>query len=141
MAISRRSLLTQTLSAGSAALLAGSPLRAGPAGRFTFDFDRQNPFEWLIALALAKVSGQPSIVIGDAPKDWLKPHHIDSLFEMVQSKTECASVSSRRSSNRDDYNVKTASTVGHEARYLIASYRHGLFPMSHKNSSSWPMDP
>lgn len=142
MALSRRRWLTRSLAVGSVVLLAEGPGAAGAnPNAFAFAFDKQNPFEWLAALVLEKANGRPAVVIGDAPKGWLKPHHVDALLEMINSSIACASVSSMRSSNLADNAVKTPSTVGHEALYLVASYRHGLFPMSHRNSSIWPMDP
>jgi hypothetical protein len=71
------------------------------------------------------------VTLGDAPKDWIKKEHIGLLVLLMDSKEPCAAVYPGRSSEvfPGSKGVKP-STVGHEAAYLIASYRHGLFPMS-----------
>ena len=137
---SRREILAHSLLVGSAVLPVSARFPPPRTYDVRFDFETQNPFEWLLTLVLAKVNGQHAVVTGDAPQDWLQIHHIDSLLEMAESEIECASVGSRRSSNSADYEVQTPSKIGHEAMYLISSFRHGLFPMSHRNSTLWPMD-
>lgn len=141
MVTSRRDVLAQSLVVGSAFFLARQGTAAPRADEVSFDFEKQNPFEWLIILIQAQLAGQHAVVTGDAPQGWLKAHHIDPLLEMIGSQIECASVGSQRSSNLADSEVRTVSTIGHEAMYLIASYRHGLFPISHRNSTRWPLDP
>jgi hypothetical protein len=99
------------------------------------------PFEFLAFLIRQHDRGAVAVTLGDAPKGWIKKDHIGLLVLLLDSKEPCASVYPGRSSqalfleNGDNKLVKP-STVGHEAAYLIASYRHGLFPMSGTNVSS-----
>lgn len=92
---------------------------------------KKEPFEFLAFLIRQHDRGSVTVTLGDAPKGWIRKEHIGLLVLLLDSKEPCASVYPGRSSEviPGSKGVKP-STVGREAAYLIASYRHGLFPMS-----------
>lgn len=110
---------------------------AKPQGSFGFehsDWDKE-PFEFLAFLIRQHDRGGLEVTVGDAPRDWIRKEHIGLLVLLLDSKEPCASVYPARSSRvripgGADSEPAKASTIGQEAAYLIASYRHGLFPMS-----------
>jgi hypothetical protein len=105
--------------------------KAGSFGREAADWKKE-PFEFLALLIRQHEQGVVSVIVGDAPKSWIKKEHIGLLILLLDSKEPCASVYPGRSSEifPGRNGVKT-STVGQEAAYLIESYRHiGTFPKS-----------
>lgn len=105
-----------------------------PQSHFGFeDADwKKEPFEFLAFLIRQHDRGAVTVTLGNAPRGWIKKEHVGLLVLLLDSKEPCASVYPGRSSEvfPGRKGVKP-STVGHEAAYLIASYRHmGTFPMS-----------
>jgi hypothetical protein len=100
-------------------------------GREDSDWKKE-PFEFLAFLIRQHDRGAVTITLGDAPKGWIKKEHIGLLVLLLDSKEPCASVYPGRSSEVfPGSKGAKPSTVGHEAAYLIASYRQtGTFPMS-----------
>lgn len=98
---------------------------------------KKEPFEFLAFLIRQHDRGRVSVTLGNAPRGWIKKKHIGLLVLLLDSEEPCASVYPGRSSRLPPglEEIKP-STVGHEAAYLIASYRHGLFPMSGTEISS-----
>jgi hypothetical protein len=99
-------------------------------GREAADWKKE-PFEFLAFLIRQHERGAVMVTLGNAPKDWIKKEHIGLLVLLMDSKEPCAAVYPGRSSEVfPGSKGAKPSIVGHEAAYLIASYRHGLFPMS-----------
>lgn len=127
--------------AGTLLLTAGlifafaSEVRSTPKN--DFQWEEKGPFEFIAYLIRQDESGMKKIQIEDAPEGWLQKEHIDLLVLLLDSDEPCASVGSMRSSFIDfDGKDQKSSTVGHEAAYLIESYRHGLFPKFAVNTSA-----
>jgi hypothetical protein len=70
-----------------------------------------------------------------APKNWISVDDIPQLIKLLNSKTPCASVAMTISSYYSD----KASTIGHEAAFLIEGFRKGRYP-SELNSIHWKAD-
>ena len=101
-----------------------------------FDYGKKGPFEFLAFLIRLDERGVKVVSVADAPENWIRKEHLPLLVHLLESKEPCASVGSMRSSRIDFGKDHKPSTVGHEAAYLIESYRHGLFPKYAVNSSS-----
>ena len=110
---------------------------SGPSPREDFNWNEKGPFEFIAHLIRQDHSGVKKIQIDDAPEGWLQKEHMELLVLLLDSNEPCASVGSMRSSfvDRDGKDQKS-STVGHEAAYLIESYRHGLYPKFAVNTSA-----
>lgn len=117
-------------------LLSLSPaVGADPRAERQFDFSKGEPFEFIAYLIRQEERGLKTIQIPDAPKVWIKEEHLRLLVLLLDSNEPCASVGSFRSSRIPTERDQRPSTVGHEAAYMIESYRHGLFPKYAVNTS------
>ena len=101
-----------------------------------FDYGKKGPFEFLAFLIRLDERGVKVVSVADAPENWIRKEHLPLLVQLLESKEPCASVGSMRSSRLVAEKDRKSSTVGHEAAYLIESFRHGLFPKYAVNSSS-----
>ncbi|MEM7390909.1 MAG: hypothetical protein AAF492_01070 [Verrucomicrobiota bacterium] len=115
--------------------------KAGPVLELTFDFSRNGPFEFIAHLIRQEERGAKMISIPSAPDDWIQKDHIDLLIQLMDSEEPCASIFPWRSSIIPHGKDVKTSTVGHEAAYLIQSFRHAtLYPSSIHLSSSLEVD-
>jgi hypothetical protein len=106
-----------------------------------FDWAHKGPVEFLAYLIRQEDRGVKNVSVSDAPSGWIGRQHLDVLVGLMDSDEPCASVGSRRSSSIPTAKDLSASTVGHEAAYLIEGYRHGLFPKYAANcSANVPVD-
>ena len=101
-----------------------------------FDFAKKGPFEFIAHLIRQEERGVKRILVPDAPEGWIQERHLGLLVLLLDSDEPCASVGSMRSSRLPTKEDSRTSTVGHEAAYLIESYRHGLFPKYAVNTSA-----
>lgn len=86
-----------------------------------FDFAKQGPLAFLSYLRENK--SQTMVTMREPILDWIKAEHVPALFEVLNSKEECASVTLLSSSR-----IRSGSTVGDEAALLIAGYRAKQYP-------------
>src|SRR5262249_49530548 len=101
----------------------------------TFDFAKKRPLDLLIHLARLEAKGQTNLFIEAAPEGWIKAYHLPCLMELLDSNEPCASVTCTLSSVID--RSGRPSTIGHEAAYLIKSFREGRrYPCNAGASSS-----
>lgn len=121
----------------SAGLILAFANEVNSTTRDDFNWNEKGPFEFIAFLIRQDESGVKRIQIDDAPEGWLQKEHLELLVLLLDSNEPCASVGSMRSSfvDRDGKDQKS-STVGHEAAYLIESYRHGLYPKFAVNTSA-----
>jgi hypothetical protein len=101
-----------------------------------FDWAKKGPVEFIAYLIRQEDRGVKNVSVSDAPKDWIARRHIDVLIGLMDSNEPCASVGSRRSSRLPTDQDLKVSTLGHEAAYLIESYRHGFYPKYAVNCSA-----
>ena len=92
-----------------------------------FDWQLKGPVEFLMFLQ-EQYTKWPKVLsfytVWGEHRDWIKAEDIPILFEMTSDPTPCLSVMSVYSSVL----ISDPSTVGHEALYLIAAYRAGVYP-------------
>jgi hypothetical protein len=101
-----------------------------------FDWAKKGPVEFIAYLIRQEDRGVKNVSVSDAPKGWIARRHLDVLIALMDSDEPCASVGSHRSSRLPTSADWTVSTIGHEAAYLIESYRHGLYPKYAVNCSA-----
>lgn len=108
---------------------------------------KKEPFEFLAFLIRQHDRGAVMVTLNIAPRDWIKKEHIGLLMLLLDSKEPCAPVYSAASSGIPPgmpgvpgSKAVKSSTVGHEAAYLIASYRRGPYPNSVEVSSDLEFD-
>ena len=101
-----------------------------------FDWQSKGPMEFLDFLK-KQYEQWPKVssfyTVWGEHYDWIKAEDIPLLFEMASDPTPCQSVLSTASST--DLTAES-STVGHEALYLIAGYKAGVYP-TELNSTKW----
>lgn len=116
----------------------------GPLDGAGAPFPGDEPLAFLEALT---TTDRAFVVVPDAVA-WPRPSSFPWLTRLVDLDVPCASVHSLRDSSLDVLSQDPlvlghdddASTLGHEAAYLLAGARHGLYPMSHESSVDWPLD-
>lgn len=124
--------------AGASADAETVPPKSGDQHRFgREDYLKKEPFEFIAFLIREHEQGVVVVHLDDAPRSWIKKEHIGRLVLLLDSKDPCASVYPLRSSAIPPKDRFKPSTVGHEAAYLIDSYRNGgLYPGSNLDTST-----
>jgi hypothetical protein len=98
---------------------------------------KKEPVELIAFLIREHERGVIVVHLNDAPRNWIKKEHIGPLVLLLDSIEPCASVYPLRSSAIPPKDRFKPSTVGHEAAYLIDSYRSaGLYPGSNLDTST-----
>ena len=96
------------------------------------EYERYNPPELAVMdplqfLEFLKKRGPDSgvVTVWKPKRGWIKAEHIPKLIALLDSKEPCAPVVDAHSSY-----WPPGSTVGKEAGLMIASYRHGAYPIA-----------
>lgn len=106
------------------------------------DYTKHDPIQVLDILAKSNLD---FVSVTNAPENWIRREHIPELIKRIDSKQPCAGVHSSRDSMAigiGGYGPKKKgkSTIGHEAAFMIESYRHRLYPKSSAFSIDWTID-
>lgn len=101
-----------------------TPHRTADPSDATFDWGRTGPLAFLEFLRAKHAEPCPSFMVHGVPDHWLSEAAIPELMVLLDSEEPCANVYSLYSSFRDC----RASTLGHEAAFLIEGFRKGAYP-------------
>jgi hypothetical protein len=87
------------------------------------DWSKTDP---LALLNILKKHPESTLMVLEAPRDWIKEEHVRQLMQLIDSQEPAAPVVSIVSS----YYPNNKSTVGTEAMFLIEGFRIGHYPPS-----------